>query len=97
VNKKVVAFVLLSLFTSGCAHVPPDSVVSSGPTCMGCAAEPRVAYAVSTPGPCNNYPVTYRVQVPAERDKVLPVDQVILSSSTGSVVAQANTACYTPR
>lgn len=110
-NKKLIVSAFFSFLAGACAHIPPEvaadlplqaprvapPVASAGTTCMNCASEPRVAYAVSTPGPCNDYPVTYRVQVPTERDKVLPVDQIVLRSSTGSVVAQANTACYIPR
>jgi hypothetical protein len=87
---------LISAATQTGATAPTGPTLSR-PACLGCQSDPRTAYAISRPGPCNDYPVTYRVQVPNERDKVLPVDQVTLSSSTGTVVAQASNACYTPR
>ena len=94
---------LIAVLAGGCAQIPAPMLIQGpaptavGQACIGCVTDPRPAYAVSAPGPCNDFPVTYRVQVPAERDKVLPVDQVVVRSSIGNVVAQANTSCYAPR
>lgn len=67
---------VVALF-AGCAQVPVS--------CDGCNVESRTAYAVSTPSVCNDYPVTYRVQVPAEKGKVLSVDQPNVTLAGGVV------------
>jgi hypothetical protein len=62
---------------SGCAQLPTG--------CVGCVVDPKVAYAVARPSPCN------------ERDKVLAVDQVTLHSSAGVAATQTPVTCYAPR
>lgn len=81
---------LMFALTAGCAQLPTGG-------CVGCVVDPKVAYAVARPSPCNDFPVTYRVQVPAERDKVLAVDQVVLHSSSGVAMTQTPVTCFAPR
>jgi hypothetical protein len=80
---------LMLTLSTGCAQLATD--------CVGCVVDPRVAYAVARPSPCNDFPVTYRVQVPSERGKVLLVDQVTLYSSSGFALTQIPASCYVPR
>lgn len=66
--------------------------------CANCPPlEPRVAYAVTRPSPCNDFPVSYRVQVPAEREKILPVDQVTINLVGGMADIRPSAACFVPR
>ena len=46
-------------------------------TCAVCPVEPRYVLAVTRPGACNDYPVTYRVQVPEADPRVRSVDRFI--------------------
>ena len=46
-------------------------------TCGVCSIEPRYLLAVTRPGACNDYPVTYRVQVPEADPRVRSVDRFI--------------------
>jgi hypothetical protein len=88
-RSKISLVSLTMALLSGCAQLPTG--------CVGCVVDPKVAYAVARPSPCNDFPVTYRVQVPAERDKVLAVDQVTLHSSAGVAATQTPVTCYAPR
>jgi len=78
-------------FLAGCAQIPQFG-------CVNCPApEPRVAYAVSRPSPCNDFPVAYRVQVPSERDKTLPVDQLTVNIIGGIADIRPSAPCFVPR
>lgn len=88
-REKLLAVAVTLFLVSGCAQLPTG--------CVGCTAEPKVAYAVARPSPCNDFPVTYRVQVPFERDKILAVDQLTLHSSAGVAITQIPATCYAPR
>jgi len=52
--------------------------------CTTCSATPVVGYAITRPALCNDYPVTYRVQMPEVDDRVRLVDRSVLSSSGGN-------------
>ena len=63
------AFILMGLACGavvGCAEVPK--------------AKPFTAVAVTRPQLCNDYPVTYRVQVPEADDRIKMVDRTELVS-----------------
>jgi ABC-type Fe3+-hydroxamate transport system substrate-binding protein len=61
----------------------PIEVVRATPSCgtctscSSCPIDPRYALAVTRPGACNDYPVTYRVQVPEADPRVRSVDRFI--------------------
>jgi hypothetical protein len=54
-------------------------------TVVGCAEVPKgkpiAAVAVTRPQLCNDYPVTYRVQIPETDDRIKMVDRTELVSS----------------
>ena len=56
---------------------------------MACAevpkAKPFTAVAVTRPQLCNDYPVTYRVQVPESDDRIKMIDRTELVSATTNV------------
>ncbi len=58
--------------------------------CTTCSASPVVGYAITRPALCNDYPVTYRVQMPEVDDRVRLVDRSLLSSSGGTASRIAN-------
>lgn len=89
-REKLLSAAVALFLVSGCAQLPTGG-------CVGCTVDAKVAYAVARPSPCNDYPVTYRVQVPAERDKILAVDQLTLHSSAGVAITQIPATCYAPR
>ena len=63
------AFILMGLTLGtvvGCAEVPK--------------AKPFTAVAVTRPQLCNDYPVTYRVQVPEADDRIKMIDRTELVS-----------------
>lgn len=77
----------------GCAPLPPLSpTVSVNPPlpnavipCASCAPESTYGIAVTRPNPCNDYPVTYRVQMPETDKRVRFVDRPeLVSTSTQS-------------
>lgn len=48
---------------------------TSGADCSGCrTVQPVYAYAVTRPAQCNDFPVTYRVQIPDTDSRVRNVD-----------------------
>jgi len=49
--------------------------------CATCAPKPFTAVAVTRPPLCNDYPVTYRVQVPEADDRIKMIDRTELVSS----------------
>lgn len=53
--------------------------------CLNCGAQPYYAYAVSRPPMCNDYPVTYRVQIPETDERIRAVDRSELYSRDGMV------------
>lgn len=75
---------LTSLSTSACAPAVMPLVTSevqgcgncgAAMDCSGCrAVQPVHAYAVTRPAQCNDFPVTYRVQVPDSDPRVRNVD-----------------------
>ena len=75
-------------FLTACAS-PPLIVVSAPPQaatpCTDCVAAPANGLAVARPAPCNDYPVTYRAQVPNHLERVRPLDSAVATprSSTG--------------
>lgn len=58
--------------------------------CTTCSATPVVGYAITRPALCNDYPVTYRVQMPEVDDRVRQVDRSLLASSGGTASRIAN-------
>ncbi|GKQ56339.1 hypothetical protein [Sphaerotilus sulfidivorans] len=82
---------------SGCSTVEvrnsveqPAPVVSS---CATCKPAPYYATAVTRPGACNDYPVTYRVQIPEVDDRIRPVDRSQLVSTGGYYAACGSSPC----
>ena len=78
----------------GCAPLPPLSfqplVTPTAPIavlpCATCTVESTYGIAVTRPNPCNDYPVTYRVQMPETDKRVRFVDRPeLMSTSTLSV------------
>jgi len=55
--------------------------------CLNCSAQPYYAYAVTRPPMCNDYPVTYRVQIPETDVRMRAVDRSELLSRDGMVTA----------
>ena len=72
----------------GCAQLTPLSVpfTQTAPAavnpCGTCAPESVYGIAVTRPDGCNDYPVTYRVQMPETDKRVRFVDRPEISSST---------------
>jgi hypothetical protein len=64
---------------------------------VGCAEVPKpktfTAVAVTRPQLCNDYPVTYRVQVPEADDRIKMIDRTELVSSTTYVHAYPAPHC----
>lgn len=92
---------LLSLlgvgFISGCSTVevrnsvePPAPIASS---CATCKPAPYYATAVTRPGACNDYPVTYRVQIPESDERIRPVDRTQLISTGGYFAPCGSSPC----
>jgi len=74
----------------GCAPLTPLTQNTPAPAaalpCANCAAEAAYGIAVTRPNACNDYPVTYRVQMPETDKRVRFVDRpTIASTSTQSV------------
>jgi hypothetical protein len=85
VHKAIVTVSLLALLGTGCAQVPIG--------CAGCTDESKIAYAVARPSPCNDFPVSYRVNAPKERDRILAVDQVTKHLEPGQSWGSVGAAC----
>jgi len=76
------AFILMGLtlgMVVGCAEVPK--------------AKPIAAVAVTRPQLCNDYPVTYRVQIPETDDRIKMVDRTELVSSGTHVYSYPQIYC----
>jgi hypothetical protein len=92
-NRTVGFFALASTLValSGCGSLPsfaPAVVAAPVPAtvpCLNCGAQPYYAYAVSRPPMCNDYPVTYRVQIPETDERIRAVDRSELYSRDGMV------------
>lgn len=66
-----------------CTSVPVGPVVQVGPVappCATCGPKPFTAIAVTRPPLCNDYPVTYRVQVPEVDERIRMIDRTELVS-----------------
>lgn len=61
--------------------VPGGSPAAVVAPCSTCGPKPFVAIAVTRPPACNDYPVTYRVQVPEADDRIRMIDRSELVSS----------------
>jgi hypothetical protein len=79
--------VLLSAFAAhsiiACTSVPVAQVAQVDPVappCATCAPKPFTAIAVTRPHLCNDYPVTYRVQVPEVDERIRMIDRTELAS-----------------
>ena len=92
-NRTVGFFALASTLValSGCGSLPSlgpgvavPPVAATVP-CLNCGAQPYYAYAVSRPPMCNDYPVTYRVQIPETDERIRAVDRSELYSRDGMV------------
>ncbi len=88
---------LAACLLSGCAVtesvVGKPVVVAPAPAatvCTTCSATPVMGYAITRPALCNDYPVTYRVQMPEVDDRVRQVDRSVLASSGGTASRIAN-------
>lgn len=90
---------LAACLLSGCAATqsvvgkPVAAAPAPAPAatvCTTCSATPVVGYAITRPALCNDYPVTYRVQMPEVDDRVRLVDRSLLSSSGGTASRIAN-------
>ena len=87
-------FAVLLLLASlwGCATPYNTTASSPAPTCecgptqpdCGCSDDPRMAYAITQPSACNDYPVVHRVHTPREPDaRVFPIDQIVVRAVGG--------------
>lgn len=83
--KVLVTVSLIALLGSGCAQIP------SG--CAGCADQSKISYAVARPNPCNDFPVSYRVNAPKDLDRVMAVDQVTKHLEPGQSWGSVGAAC----
>ncbi|MDH4393004.1 MAG: hypothetical protein QE285_16480 [Aquabacterium sp.] len=90
---------LAACLLSGCAATesflgkPAAAAPAPAPVaavCTNCVANPVVGYAITRPALCNDYPVTYRVQMPEVDDRVRLVDRSVLSSNGGTASRVAN-------
>ncbi len=84
---KTIFFSLLlasSAVLSACGSAPVVAVVESAAPCLNCGSQPYYAYAVTRPPMCNDYPVTYRVQIPEVDERVRAVDRSALYSREGA-------------
>ena len=78
----------------GCASTAPSPSANASCACgpqtpsSAChcpPAESLAAYAVTRPAIYNDFPVSYRVSIPRDRDgRILPVDQPLIRSQVGS-------------
>ena len=92
-NRTIGFFALASTLValSGCGSLPsfaPSVVVApvaATVPCLNCGAQPYYAYAVTRPPMCNDYPVTYRVQIPETDERIRAVDRSELYSRDGMV------------
>jgi hypothetical protein len=83
---------------AGCASnqapaVSVAQVIPSASTCVGCKVAPYYAVAVTRPAVCNDYPVSYRVQIPDVDDRVRPVERPQLISNGGVVQSSSTAQC----
>jgi hypothetical protein len=82
-------FVLIPLALLAACASPLTRVESAPPQvatpCTDCVAAPVNGLAVARPAPCNDYPVTYRAQIPNHLERVRPFDSATATprSSTG--------------
>ena len=72
------------------AVAPAPAPAPAATVCTTCSATPVVGYAITRPALCNDYPVTYRVQMPEVDDRVRQVDRSLLASSGGTASRIAN-------
>lgn len=91
----VLILVPISLLTllGACANPVPvqEAPTASCPSCQ-VSQTPRSAIAVSNPGPCNDFPVGYRVNRPETSAYVGPVEKVELVSASQDPRAFTNCA-----
>ena len=93
-NRTVGFFALASTLValSGCGSLPSlgpsvaEAPVAATVPCLNCGAQPYYAYAVTTAPMCNDYPVTYRVQLPATDERIRIVDRRLINSRDGMVL-----------
>ena len=72
----------------GCAPVPLTPAVAI--PCATCAVDSTYGIAVTRPNPCNDYPVTYRVQMPETDKRVRFVDRPeLVSTATQSTTVNS--------
>ena len=83
--RKFFASTVFIPLVSGCVQLPAG--------CVGCQVESKVAYAVARPSPCNDFPVSYRVQNAKEQERVLPVDQPTKYIEYGVTQASSSQSC----
>lgn len=79
-----------AVFMVGCAPLPPAVAPAALVPCATCAPEAVYGIAVTRPSPCNDFPVTYRVQMPETDKRVRFVDRPELVSSSTRVSSVAS-------
>lgn len=87
---------VLGVFLAGCCTAPLPPSTAAAPVgvasaacgtcanCVSCATKPQYSIAVTRPGLCNDFPVTYRVQNNGGSERVGMIERTELTSGGSS-------------